>query len=575
MLIINSIPALFLDNPLSLEEYQMLSDSASLTSFSWNGVLDNYSGGYPLSAIIYAPFLFAISDSIILYKTIIVLNAAILSLIAPISFFCAKLLDIKNNYTAFFIALAVGINPILITKSSLVSGDIAGIISIWLILLFLLKAKNAKTKLKIILYSFLLGSTASIQGGSFYLPFIYALILIILFIYFKLLNKKCIFSIWAFLIGFAAFTITQVFIELFILSIFNKTNLNIFDYNIFNSWFDMIKPQHFYFSGIFSRLFYIISVSFGFAAIAITAAIVAIYKYLKKSENQKKSENIFILSFFLLIGLIGTITSAQADLISISELSKITDSFIPFIIFFGLIYLFNFDFNSRKIILSIFISIYLISAFYFIVYPIININDFYPQINHGINLFLNKNNNLFTLDSYSILKIISIILTIFIIILAASFCGKKNKSKYFASGFILLFIISSAFSANIYFSSANEIFNEEIASVKNVSSSVFNENGAPKISLYGLTDKQSAYLQFKNRKVKFYNYQSLSEIPSETLVVMSKYEPTTELLNGRVFKIGEADDIFIYAYGEQAINYAISKNIIEEWELSESDDALA
>ncbi|NLJ15946.1 MAG: hypothetical protein GX346_02300, partial [Clostridiales bacterium] len=310
-------------------------------------------------------------------------------------------------------------------------------------------------------------------------------------------------------------------------------------------------------------------------AIAITAAIVAIYKYLKKSENQKKSENIFILSFFLLIGLIGTITSAQADLISISELSKITDSFIPFIIFFGLIYLFNFDFNSRKIILSIFISIYLISAFYFIVYPIININDFYPQINHGINLFLNKNNNLFTLDSYSILKIISIILTIFIIILAASFCGKKNKSKYFASGFILLFIISSAFSANIYFSSANEIFNEEIASVKNVSSSVFNENGAPKISLYGLTDKQSAYLQFKNRKVKFYNYQSLSEIPSETLVVMSKYEPTTELLNGRVFKIGEADDIFIYAYGEQAINYAISKNIIEEWELSESDDALA
>ncbi len=56
---------------------------------------------------------------------------------------------------------------------------------------------------------------------------------------------------------------------------------------------------------------------------------------------------------------------------------------------------------------------------------------------------------------------------------------------------------------------------------------------------------------------------------------MSKYEPTTELLNGRVFKIGEADDIFIYAYGEQAINYAISKNIIEEWELSESDDALA
>ena len=172
----------------------------------------------------------------------------------------------------------------------------------------------------------------------------------------------------------------------------------------------------------------------------------------------------------------------------------------------------------------------------------------------------------------NILVAISITTTVLLIMLTTALCGRKDKGKFYANAFILIILASTVITGVKYFPERKNVLEEKTAVISEVPALLFNETGAPKVSLFGLTTEQNAHIQFINRKVKATAYEKMEDIPPETIIVMSKYQPTTELLNGRVFKIAQTGDIFIYAYGDQAINYAVSKNIIEEWELSENND---
>lgn len=600
LFLINSIPIFLVKTPLFLDEYLLFSASAGLTGFNWSGVIEPLSNGVSFMQILYSPFFFAISDSILLYKTIIMINASIIALIAPLSFLSIKILGTESNLKAFVISLGVSITSVSFIKTSIANGNQLAFTSIWLTLYFLLKAKECNNWKKLF-YALMLGASVALQGSSIYLTLSMFISIFIIYFVWRALKSQKLFLKRGFILGFAIVFALQISTQLYVNAGMAGKNPIIPEREFFMSWLNSLSPSNINFSKTFARCFYLIISTWGLGAIALTMVFMVIIRHLRSRVNGSKityyfGSNTLLLAIYTLLSFVCVIFSSQLtplvtninpaskatdfDLLMISRLSNsvvlnmgaLVDILIPLLIFFGLYFLFEHGFTLKRTVFSIVTTAYLISMFCFLIPPLLNENLLGISSNIGLISLAFTNSPFPVLSLNNILVAISITTTILLIILTTALCGRKDKGKFYANGFILIILASTVLTGIKYFPERKSVLEEKTSMISEVPALLFNETGAPKVSLFGLTSEQNAHIQFINRKVKATAYEKMEEIPPETIIVMSKYQPTTELLNGRVFKIAQTGDIFIYAYGDQAINYAVSKNIIEEWELNENND---
>lgn len=602
LFLVNSFPIFLVKTPLFTDEYLLFTACAGLTGFNWSGVIETLNGGASFMQIIYSPFFFTISDSILLYKVIIMINASIMALIAPLSFLSAKLLGIENNLKAFAISLGVSITSVSFVNTSIANGNQLAFVSIWLTLYFLLKAK-ACNNWKRLFYALMLGGSVALQGSSVYLILFMFLSVFIIYFIWKALKSEKLFLKRGFILGFVSVFALQIGTQLYINAVMAGKNSVIPEREFLMSWLNSLLPSSISFSKTFARCFYLITSTWGLGAIALTMAFMVVIRHFRSRVKGSKityyfGNNTLLLALFTLLSFISVLFSSQLTslftnanptlnesssiLYTLSNLQNsvtlnmgaLIDILIPILIFFGLYFLFRHGFTLKRTIFSIVTTAYLIAMFCFLIPSVLTDHSLDISSNIGLISLAFTKIPFPILSINNIIAIISITATVMLIILTTALCGRKDKGKFYANGFILIILASTVITGVRYFPERKSVFEEKISMVSSVPALLFNETGAPKVSLFGLTDDQNAHIQFVNRKVKATAYKNMEEIPAETIIVMSKYQPTTELLKGRVFKIAQTGDIFIYAYGDQAINYAVSKNIIEEWELNENNNGI-
>ena len=108
--------------------------------------------------------------------------------------------------------------------------------------------------------------------------------------------------------------------------------------------------------------------------------------------------------------------------------------------------------------------------------------------------------------------------------------------------------------------------------VADISESVYNQNGAPPLTLYNLSRHDALMLQFLNTNVNVRITYDIESIPENCFVAVKANEDVSALLGGRMpfLLIDENESLRLYAYGERAVAYMRSQNVDESEQEAEN-----
>lgn len=403
------------------DETNTLAILAKLTGNFWD--LDKAYYGWG-GVIFYYPLFLLIKNPVLLYKSILLVNAILLSFIPCISYkILGKFFSIENRKLKFFSAIFLGIYPGTFATSQYAWNETWVRLIVWLILFFILKlsyTNKDKNKNSLIL-GFLLAYSYSIHGRMLALiPTIF----IVYFIFQKLYNDK-LFEIKSLLYGFIPMFFLDYLIKKEIIKYFFSK-----EKSIPNTFLDVIKNFLQIFDSKFlivslrvlsSYTFYISITSFGIA----TLGIILLFKLIKNNSKEKKS--LLLIGLFSYIGLIFTIIiqivffaeRLHGDNNDVYIRGRYTDCFTSIIILFVITCLIKKKINKMTINQAISILIVHSNVTLLIESSNVNVMD----LNALSFISFVSDNVLNSLERFYVVVVMLILISIYILVMS-------NKSLY-------------------------------------------------------------------------------------------------------------------------------------------------
>ena len=402
------------------DETNNLAILAKLTGNFWD--LDKAYYGWG-GTIFYYPLFLLIRNPILLYKSILFINATLLSFIPCIAY---KILEdffsIKNRKLKFFSVIFLGIYPGTFATVQYAWNEIWVRLIVWLVLFFFLKLLYKKNKNKnSLILGFLLAYSYSIHGRMLALiPTIF-----IIYLMFKKLYNEKLFEIKSLLYGFIPMFFLDYFIKKGIIKYFfskEKSIPNTFldvskrFFQIFDSKFLIVSLRV-----LSSYTFYISITSFGIAVLGI----ILLFKLIKNTSEEEKP--FLLIGLFSFIGLIFTIIiqiiffaeRLHGDNNDVYIRGRYTDYFTSIIILFVIVGLIKKKVN--KMIINQAISILLVHSTATLLIESSNINIM--DLNALSFISFVSDNILNSLERFYVVVVMLMLISVYILVMS-------NKSLY-------------------------------------------------------------------------------------------------------------------------------------------------
>lgn len=152
--VIQCIPCLFYSVPVIVDEVNPLSFGFWLRGEEWTNYLvaDGYYYKYG-QLLLYLPFVLLIKNPIILYKVLLIVNTALISLIPIFVYRILNIyLEVESSYKAFLISVLVAILPQVFLNSKFVWAETHLLLLSWIIIFLIMKCiKNNRNSEKILI----------------------------------------------------------------------------------------------------------------------------------------------------------------------------------------------------------------------------------------------------------------------------------------------------------------------------------------------------------------------------------------------------------------------------------------
>ena len=564
-------------------ELCVIAVSQFFTGKSWAGVMcsvDYYYGF--LQGIIYTPIMLIFRSPEMQYTAIGAVNALIISFVPILSFSIGKRLGIEKLWKLLVISFVTGGYCCYFAHSKFAWTETVTIILPWLILRLILIMSEIKNKAKTHALSTLLGLLCALCLAA-HIRLISVILTVIAVIVVERIfyNKKSVFLnsfVPVFLIGTAGvLAVTHLLItQLWCCN--DPALLNITLSNLFSSISGEIENSSARFiQTIFGQLYYFITSTWGFGAVALClfgALLSNVIKKKRSGETQTYSHGICIIGVFSFFSAIFTMVSSTLYRFGTDGFytyqdnvifRRFLDGIIPFAFLFVMAILFTTSVKINKILGAAIITAIVYLVFFTITVPVIlgcdstriaPILALYPLRVGADTELLDFNTLLLTVS------MVFCILSVFVVVIS---CTKKYRSAVISVIMCVLTVYSLLFISGTYLPMCREESVVKNQAVADISDSVYNQNGAPALTLYNISRHDALMLQFLNTNINVRITYDIESIPENCFVAVKTNEDVSALLGGRMpfLLIDENDSLRLYAYGDRAVAYMRSQNIDE------------
>ncbi len=555
------------------------------TGKSWAGIMvsvDYYYGF--VQALLYTPVMLIFNDPAAQYTAIAAVNALLISLVPLLAISVCKHLDICSIWKLLAIAFVSGGYCCYFAHSKFAWSETVTILIPWIILRLIIVLGEIRNKPKAHFYSILTGLLCGIALGA-HVRLITLVITVIAVIAFEraVYGKKSV-LLPDFIISYIISTALTLFVthilqtELWLCTDPSKLN-NTLSNLIASLGREIENSSARFIETFFGQLYYFITSTWGFGALAFClfgAVTSHAVKKKKAGEPQNYSRGIAVLAIFSFASAILTITSGtlyrfhtdgfytyQDNVI----FGRFLDSVIPFALVFVMAVLFTTSIKPNKILGAAIICALVYLVFFTITVPVIlgcsatriaPILALYPlRIGAAGAELLNFNSLLLTASA------VFCVLAVFMVIVS---CTKKYRSAIISVIISGLTVYSLIFISGTYLPMCRQESVAKNEAVADISESVYNQSGAPPLTLFSLNRHDALMLQYLNTNVNVRITYDIETIPENCFVAVKSGEDVSALLNSRTpfLLVDENEKLKLYAYGERAVAYMRSQNVDEE-----------
>ncbi len=571
-------------------ELCVIAVSQFFTGKNWAGVMCSvdYFYGF-LQGIIYTPVMLIFRNPELQYTAIGVVNALIISFVPVLSFSIARRLGIEKLWKLLTVAFVTGGYCCYFAHSKFAWTETVTIILPWLILRLMLIMGELKNKAKTHALSVALGLLCALCLAA-HVRLISVILTVVAVIVAERVfyNKKTVYLgtfIPAFLTGtVGVLAVTHILItQLWRCS--DPSQLNNTLSNLFSVLGGEIENSSARFiQTIFGQLYYFITSTWGFGAVAFClfgAMLSHLIKRKRENENQTYSHSICTIGFFSFFSAIFTVVASTLYRFGTDGFytyqdnvifGRFLDSIIPFAFLFVLAVLFTTSVKINKIVGAAAITATIFLVFFTITVPVIlgcnatriaPILSLYPLRVGADTELLDLNTLLLTVS------MVFCVLSVFIVVIS---CTKKYRSAIISVILCVLTIYSLIFISGTYLPMCRQESVIKNQAVADISDSVYNQNGAPPLTLYNLNRHDALMLQFLNTNVNVRITYDIESIPENCFVAVKVDEDVSALLGGRMpfLLIDENESLRLYAYGDRAVAYMRSQNVDESEQEAEN-----
>lgn len=578
----NILASIGMDYPaMDPNELGVIAVSQFFAGKSWAGIMvsvDYYYGF--LQGLIYTPVMLLFDNPVLQYKAIAVINALLISCVPLLAISISRRAGIVKLWKMLVIAFVSGGYCCYYAHSKFAWTETITILIPWIILRLILGLSEQKNKPKAHFFSALVGILCGIAPGAHIRLIIIPIAVIIIIIFERLVYNKKSVLLTAFIPSFVAFSALSLFTtyilqkELWLCNDPSKLNNTLS--NLFVSLSGDIEngPQRFI-QAVFGQLYYFITSTWGLGALAFCLFGAVTYRSVKQkiAGNQHTySHNIAVIGLFAFLTAIlsviaGTLYRFGTEGFYVYQdnvlFGRFLDSVIPFSLIFVLAVLFTSSVKLNKILGSAIICGVVYLVFFVVTVPVIlecessriaPILALYPlRIGAAGAELLNFNSLLLTVSA------VFCVLAVFVVVIS---CTKKYRSSVISFMICGLTVYSIIFISGTYLPMCR---NESVAkneAVAELSESVYNQNGAPPLTLYNINRHDALMLQFLNTNISVRITYDIETIPENCFVAVKKDEDVDALLNSRTpfLLVSGNDKLKLYAYGDRAVAYMRSQN---------------
>lgn len=565
----------------------------------WTSVMSrsNYYYGF-LQSILYVPIMLVTKDPFIQYRSMVIVNGAVMSLIPVLAYSCSQILGVKKPWQGLSVAICTGGWMSCMIHSKFIWNETAATFLPFLALYLLLKADSSDKKGKKNVFSVILGAVLGLCYCAHQRLFALILAVTITVVLSRLVFKRKSVSLSLFFVSEIIFLSGAVFGNYFVQqelwNISDPTLMRNTAENFFAGLSSALSDGGVgrFFTSLITQIYYYICASWGLGALAFSIFAAVIAKFISskkaKSRHEKTEKPIFdggrsvfmLFSVFLTVFMlfISVCYRFGADDFESSQsillFGRYLDSIIPFTVMPILIYIYTEELELTQIFGGVIGS----GAIYLLFFltgrtTVLNADSaaISPMLCLYPTMFGESSSSLIT--STGLLAAVSCSMCLMAIFIVIVSCAKKLKRIVISGAIAILSLYSVLFGVFYYLPMAHSESVYESSEYEELSSHIFNSSEAPPVTAYGCSRDCVMMLQYLNQNITVYTVNSTPDIREDTFIVVPSDLSLSFEGQERVVlvQLSETDGYRVYAYGERAKAYAQAQRGDEQGEDGEAE----
>lgn len=553
---------------------------------SWAGVMvsvDYYYGF--LQGLIYTPVILIFEDPSVQYSAMLGINAMLISTVPLIAYYLAYRMRTGKIWKCIITAFAAGGYCCYFAHTKFAWTETVSIVLPWFIIRLVFSCADCRSKTSRFFMSLLTGFVcgislaAHIRLSAVVLAVIAALVLERILFGKKLVNPFAFFI--ALIPAIAGVLAVSTVIQRVLWCAEDPALLK-------NTLFDFMNTFAENFSGdglkrmtetLCAQLYYYAATTWGLGAVSFclfAAVISACIKHKHRKEPQTYELELSVFAFFSVLSVLFTIVFStmyrfSSDGYGVYQdtmmFGRFIDGIVPFALVFVLIMLFTHSISMNKILGAAAVLGVIYIAFIGTAVPVILRSEstriapvlgLYPlRVGAASRELLNFDSLLLTMSmTFCVMGVLLVVIS----------CTKKYRSIIISALMTMITVYSLVFISVVYLPICRTESVEKNRSVSELSSHVYNQNGAPAVTAYNISRHDALMLQFLNRNITVKVTFDIEAVPENSFLVVNKGEDVSALENSRTpfLLVAECGELRLYAYGERASAYMVSQDIGEE-----------
>lgn len=509
------------------------------------------SSGY-LQGLAYVPLYRLFNNQYALYKTMLVINALLISFIPMIIYHLAAKLGVPRVHQKAIIAVSCGMYISYIADSKYIWNETAAALICWLAVLSFFNAWDKSSRGSVFLGSIMPGVLCALGYAA--CP--------------RLSAIAAAFFLTVFIARFA-FHEKTVILPLFALSfVLSFLGEHLIRNTLSGSMnLDGFSPQwtNSFWSGIFSHLYAFTTTTLGLGALAAALTAVMLLRLIRegtrhRTETPESGTKVYEpikhtysmrLTLFALFQLLAVLFTAVYSALnsSGSSASRLTDNLAPLSLFLVMVFIYLYGIDLKQTIIGIGIYSYVCICFAIDGEPL---SSAAGSLGGLLPVAFSADSDGTDKMNYIIMS--SCVFTMLALIVVYTSCSRRHRTLLVSVSMFAVIVISTAYLGGFWLPGRAKAAAEELEPFCKVSDLLYNDSQSPPIIVYETDPRLAGTIQFLAPHTKV-TLMEKGEMAPENCLLIAENGAEVPFEKGSYENVGRTDKYTVYAFGESALDF--------------------